>query len=468
MEGRAMAATGTSAGDRTVFDIRFVKSKEDTSLDPLIIVSVDSHVALPTEGYAEYLDPKYRDHYFEDMKNVFEFVQAMGDYPFSPEVIEKIDDRYAMRTGGEIGYFDPERRLRETEAEGVVAEFLHPVGMHSSGPFFDLCSDLCSPELRAVGARAHNRFLEDFCSVAPGRFLGVPEIYPWPDAEAAARECERVRAAGMHAVFPAQQAGIPGDPCPAFFDPFWDPFWAACQDLGLVIHIHAGWGIPQAKGGLMKHYEEALAGNSGRDFFDTFVERRPLWQLMFGGVFDRFPGLRVSFVEIHCDWVPATLAYLDRRHAEGASTMKLKPSEYWERHCAIGGSLMRHSDVAVRHEVGLNKFMFGTDYPHPESSWPNTHDAIRTTLGGVPEFEARRILGINAIEFYGLDRELLAKEARRCGPVAAQVLGQHHVDEAILKSFEDRAGIGKSPRIHAERLADAVDEDLAAIAKLQR
>ena len=76
---------------------------------------------------------------------------------------------------------------------------------------------------------------------------------------------------------------------------------------------------------------------------------------------------------------------------------------------------MRYGEVRARHEIGIDKLMFGTDYPHMEGTWPNTQDWIRTTLGAIPETEARMILGENAIEFYGLDRELLERTARHRG-----------------------------------------------------
>lgn len=249
----------------------------------------------------------------------------------------------------------------------------------------------CSDELRMAGARAHNRFLAEFCSEAPGRLLGVPFIYPWPDWDAAVADMVWARETGFYAIFPPYTAGAPGD-LPPLYDPWWNPMWAACQDLGLAAHIHVGFGNPQ--GAVAELARQAFGNTAGQDagaedglsaidpsmlprfdpdgdgesdssflsaFFESFTERRPLWQLMWGGVFDRFPGLKVVFLEIHADWVPATLGYLDRAHAADPGSMKLTPTEYWQRHCAVGTSLMRYGDVAARHEVGLNKMMFGLD-----------------------------------------------------------------------------------------------------------
>ena len=82
-----------------------------------------------------------------------------------------------VSAAGEVGYFDPVWRLRHVESEGIAAEFLHPFGPIGFVPFVDVQNSVRSHELRLAGSHAHNRFLEDFCSEAPGRLLGVPLIY---------------------------------------------------------------------------------------------------------------------------------------------------------------------------------------------------------------------------------------------------------------------------------------------------
>lgn len=169
-------------------------------------------------------------------------------------------------------------------------------------------------------------------------------------------------------------------------------------------------------------------------------------------------------MEVHCDWVPFTLNYLERYARDHSVPMRMTPTEYWQRHCAVGMSVMRAGDAAVRHEIGIDKFMFGTDYPHIESTWPNTLDFIRTSLGGFPEGEVRQILGENAIEFYGLDRAALAETAMRCGPLPAEILGEHHhVDQGIVDSFHTRSGYLKPANFHETKLRESVEEDVLQI-----
>jgi predicted TIM-barrel fold metal-dependent hydrolase len=445
---------------------------------PVTIVSADSHACLPPKQYEQYLDPGYREEfgeYLDDVENHRANLKIFG-YPISPEELEVIDTRGAIETGGETGCFDPDRRLRETEAEGIAAEFLHPFGLLAFTPFFDVQNRVCSDELRAAGARAHERFLIEFCSAAPGRLLGVVPVYPWPDWTVAQDACRRAKENGFKAIYPPQQAGVD---IPWLYDRWWNPLWEICQELDLAVHIHAGFGRGQGQNlKFTQEVTDALAEATGREggiagfhaeqdqtdsilgkVFETFRERRPLWQLMWGGVFDRFPRLKVSFVEIHGDWVPGTLDYLEARYAQGGTPLKMKPSEYWRRHCVVGGSLMRRGEVRARHEIGIDQLMFGTDYPHLESSWPNTLDWLRTLFGDVPEFEARKIMGENAIEFYGLDRELLERTARRVGPYPSELFGNHEIDPKLLRHFNYRAGIDKPAQVEEERLAEAFGED---------
>jgi predicted TIM-barrel fold metal-dependent hydrolase len=453
------------------FDVRRMMTRADApalTQVPITMVSADGHAMLPGRDYASYVDPKYRAElaaYVEFIDTTWIQTFDAAGYPFTADVLDRIDDRNAMREGGELGSCDATRRLREVEAEGVVAEILHPDGPLSLVPFFPSNYNVCTPELRAAGAVAHNRWLIDFCAADPKRLLGAHLIYPWPDMSAAVEQCRVAAEAGTKVIFPPQQAGVPGDPSPAFYDRSYDPLWAACQDYGLVVQIHAGWGNPQGGLGELMAAAATMAEDQLTSLIaealDTFGERRPLWQFMFGGVFDRFPRLKVAFTEIHCDWVPGTLALLDDYARQHPGLLERLPSEYFERHCAVGASAMRYGDVAVRHEVGLSKLMFGTDYPHVEGTWPNTLDFIRETMREIPEDEVRLLLGGNAIEFFDLDRAYLDQCALRCGPMPAQLLGpDQSVDPFLVDHFDQRAGLRKSANLHLDKLLAQVEADV--------
>lgn len=271
----------------------------------------------------------------------------------------------------------------------------------------------------------------------------------------------------MVAVFPPRFAGVPGD-LPPLHDPEWDPFWASCNETMLPVHIHAGHGAEQGKfkDKVQAILERARLTGLDADFAEVFEglpsERRPLWQLMWGGVFDRFPNLRVVFAEVRGDWVPATLEYLDRRYEETGRPMRMRPSEYWAKHCLVGASFMRRSDLSVRKEVGVDRMMFGTDYPHIEGTWPNTLPYLRIVLDDVNEDDARRILGENAVDTYGLDREYLRGLAARVGFMPSDVLGRAaNVDPRLVEYFVSHNGLAKSAKLDLEFVADSLAEDIA-------
>jgi predicted TIM-barrel fold metal-dependent hydrolase len=302
---------------------------------------------------------------------------------------------------------------------------------------------------------------------------------PWPDLAAAGGQLRWAKEAGLHGVWTDQFAGL-DDEAPAFWDGSWDPFWAACADLELPVQVHIGFGIPQGTTqtvmrGFVQLVEESgnpnLMDDAAGDLFDSlFQSRRPLWQLMLGGVLDRHPGLRVVITEQHADWLPATLAYLDRAHEAGELRTARPPSDYWRSgSLAVTCTSVRRSDLEVRHEVGVDRMMFGSDFPHMEGTWPNTLDWLRATFADVPEDEARRILGANAIDLYGLDRAALHAVAAEVGPLADDILrGDHEIDPRLLEQFHRRSGYSK-PKLASfdeAELAAGVREDIDGLAAL--
>ena len=96
--------------------------------------------------------------------------------------------------------------------------------------------------------------------------------------------------------------------------------------------------------------------------------------------------------------------------------LSLRPSEYWARQCHIGASFIRPAEVGLRHQVGVDKIMWGSDYPHKESSHPFSHEALRPAFAGVPSDEVGDMVGGNAAALYGFDLDLLRPIAAQWGP----------------------------------------------------
>ncbi|HUH38457.1 MAG TPA: amidohydrolase family protein, partial [Spongiibacteraceae bacterium] len=165
----------------------------------------------------------------------------------------------------------------------------------------------------------------------------------------------------------------------------------------------------------------------GEVFWWTY---RPLAFMLWGGVFERYPRLKVVMTETGTNWMlQPWLRILDYNYSDKAFSAKLgdftshlsmKPSDYFRRNVALGASCIPRGDIEIRHEVGVDLLMWGSDYPHPEGSWPNTAAALKDAFTGFPEQDVRAILGENLLRFYGLDRAAIAPIAERIGPSIKQ------------------------------------------------
>jgi predicted TIM-barrel fold metal-dependent hydrolase len=197
--------------------------------------------------------------------------------------------------------------------------------------------------------------------------------------------------------------------------------WAALEELGLVLNIHV------AVANALPSYTDAPTLTSARAMVgaDIFTGVRNLLPtLIFGGVLERHPGLRIVFTETHSDWVLGALLRMD--HAYERSDLRrdirevipMRPSEYWNRQCYLGSSLFSRAEIAARHRIGVNKMMIGIDFPHSEGAWRyGTDNYVRATFGAerVPADEARQMLGQNAAALFGFDYPALERLAEKIG-----------------------------------------------------
>jgi predicted TIM-barrel fold metal-dependent hydrolase len=201
----------------------------------------------------------------------------------------------------------------------------------------------------------------------------------------------------------------------------------------------------------------ALAsGLFSSQFFADLGHRRAMWQMMYGGVFDRHPGLKLLMTEVRADWLPEVLDRLDAAYDEHRADIpsKRRPSEWWQSNCLAGVSFMHKAEIEMRDDIGVESMCFGRDYPHAEGTWPNTYDYLRDLFAGVPEADTRKILGENAIRFLGLDADAIGAIAERVGPSIAELTGADPgIDPALIAHFGDRTGYLK-PAERGTRLGE--------------
>jgi predicted TIM-barrel fold metal-dependent hydrolase len=347
-------------------------------------------------------------------------------------LIKEINDAWRAPIEKELsGAWDYDERLNMLAGDGIAAEVIFPDGIteKNTPPFgagLGLSPKNMDPELQWAGAMAHNRWLAELCANDPARHIGVasiPLLWDVPQAVEAVRWCVDN---GLTSVM------IPtlwGDHAP-YHHTRYDPFWEVCEDLDVIVHFHSG---PAPHGEYfgpefpMEDARDRLPGGMGIYVSEVmWWLYRPLTFMIWGGVFERFPALRVMIVEGGTMFMlPPWLKLMDFQYHEGEISAKLgdfkghlsmPPSAYFHRNVGIGASCVKRPDLEMRDEIGLEKIMWGSDYPHPEGTWPHTREYFSQTFAGLPERDGRRILGENAVEFYGLDRERLKAVADEIGP----------------------------------------------------
>jgi predicted TIM-barrel fold metal-dependent hydrolase len=394
--------------------------------DRYLVISSDGHAGLPPQRYRDYLESKYHA----------AFDAAL---PIQIAMTKEAERRFLVadinaewRRGREralSGAWDHEARLEVLDQDGVAAEVLFPDGITemNAPPFgggFSMPTEGVVPELQWAGCRAHNRWMAEFVSMAPERRAGLACVpIAWDVAEAVA-EIAWARRHGLRGViFPVMW----GKRAP-YHHPRYDPIWAACQDHGLPIHFHSGPSPMEDYFGPLPPPADApeLPGAVGIYISEVcWWNARPLTFMLWGGVFERFPRLKVAVTEGTAIWVPEYLRLLDQRYSETHYAQKLgdyrshlsmKPSEYFARNVRIGASCMPRREALLRHEIGVPQIMWGSDFPHPEGSWPITREQMTGTFRGLPEDEIAAMLGGNAADFYGFDTGKLAPLVARIGP----------------------------------------------------
>jgi predicted TIM-barrel fold metal-dependent hydrolase len=391
----------------------------DTSGAPYVIVSSDTHAGLPVEAYRDHLESAYHEH----------FDAWVVERHASRRIREETNGEYIAEWEGENaeglrGAYDPEVRDKELDADGVAGEVIFADGDAVTGmesPPFGAglaAGQITDPRLAFAGARAHNRWLVEFCATNPARRAGVALVPIIHDVDEAVREVEAL----------AGKPGIRGIMVPTMWHdhpPYgsghYDRVWAACSEAGLVVHTHSGEADFPSYGDNVAQYVLEV----------PFWTHRTLWQLLLSGTFDRFPSLRYAVVECGSYWLGDLLWKADTLFGGDGKVKKLSaqmkglvqrlPSEYVGTNVFIGASTMSAEEIRRRHVNGIDALMWGTDYPHPEGSWPNTVLRLETDFRAVSIEDTRRLLGLNAIACYGLDATALAGIAARVGPTPEQL-----------------------------------------------
>jgi predicted TIM-barrel fold metal-dependent hydrolase len=412
---------------------------ESTS-DRYVVISSDGHAGADLRDYKPYLAREFHDEFDAWAEG---FTEPWAEYDKELADTDDPNIRIGVASASSFYNWDSDSRLKHLEAEGICAEVLFPNTVppfYPSGPV-TAPAPATSEEYRyrRAGVQAHNRWIVDFCAQAPGRRAGLGQVF-FTDIDEAIADARWAKEAGLAGIL------IPGDHISHLqnlYERRLDPFWAACEQLAIPVHRHSiAVGPPETEDS-----GPAVVAVGARETHLFF--QRGLGHLMFAGVFERYPDLQFVFTETGCAWIANELRKLDIEVSMGKTKgttayplyhravegLKLTPSEYFRRNCHVGASLMMPIDVDARYDVGVDQIMWGNDYPHHEGSFPYSKLAMRLLFSGLPEDEARKILGTNAASVYGFDLDKLQPLADRIGPTVDEIAEAVQTEELPANSL---------------------------------
>ncbi|MBM3925237.1 MAG: amidohydrolase [SAR202 cluster bacterium] len=304
---------------------------------------------------------------------------------------------------------DPELRLKDMMTDGVDCEILY--GITGSG------KNLKQMPVVTEVYRIYNDWVNEFGASYPGRWYGLACL-PVHDSKLAAAEARRV--ANLKFIRGCDlMAGGLNYPLYAR-DGYWDGLWEAMVDINMPISFHiGGTRIPI---GTTPDMETGFAVQ-GRDFTQNeqafqlvrgalgmFSMVQHMMSMIASGALDKFPKLKFVMAECGVGWVPFALDRMDHVYHDGmyenkftSPSMKMKPSEYWARNGMT--TFQEEYDVAdMIPLVGEDNIMWGSDYPHPDSVWPDSHKVLDHALNGVKPSIRAKITKDTATKLYKIGK----------------------------------------------------------------
>lgn len=351
-----------------------------------IVISADEHIVEPVEFWNELLpealpaDDRDRAPRLENGALVVDGY-SMPVFLLFPELIAFSD--------AQPGVSDVAGRLAMMDSEGIDVSILFPqraMGMYA----------IKDQDLRKRCINAYNEWLARLCAASGGRLFGVPILPTVYRPEETAEYLAHLRSLGFK-LFTMPNALRNT----SYTAPEMEPLWAAIEESGLVASYHTSE-TPESNG----------PGELGTFLVRTTQPFRNVWgHLVFTGLLERHPGVRLLFAEGGISWVPSTLADADRIHTNFAEYLKPKlprpPSEYWHRQC--WATFMEDPcGIEQIDRIGTDRALWSSDYPHPEGTRSKTRELVSTLREQLGTDRANAVLGGNAVSLLGIDTKLAA------------------------------------------------------------
>ena len=380
------------------------------------VISSDSHVIEPPDLWTSRIERKFRDkapHVVRGEEGDQWWCDgrlALG-VGFAVNVGLRFDDPAKITDVGRFegtppGGYIPDEHVKDMNADGVDAGILFP------SYAFKLYNTVADSELLSACFRTYNDWIDEFCKSHPDRLHGIA-VLNVDDVGVGVKELERCANLGFAgATIPVFPPVYPHEGR-RYTSPDYEPLWAAAQDLDMPLHLHTITNrlcFDEAV-----HDPSSLVAGLGGDLSQSslaFQDRWPrlsLGDIIFSGVFERYRKLRVGVVEFELAWIPHFLNRIDHFYTEtgaAAGTARpladgMLPSDYFHQNVFAG---FQEDALGIRDRdiIGVDNIMWGSDYPHPESTFPKSRQILEEILWDCTEEEKAKIVGGNAATVYRL------------------------------------------------------------------
>jgi predicted TIM-barrel fold metal-dependent hydrolase len=388
--------------------------RDDVRPDDLILVSVDDHVVEPPNLFEHHLPARWRDRaprvvHKDDGTDVWTFegteIPNVGlnavagrpkeEYGVEPTSFEEIRP----------GCYDIHERIRDMNANGVLGSMCFPSFTGFAGRLFANAED---KDLAHALLMAYNDWhIDEWCGTYPGRFIPMVLAPIW-DPDLMANEVHRVATKGCHSFTFSENPEKIG--LPSLHNDHWDPFWSACADEDTVVCLHIG-------------SSSQVVVTSVEAPIDVMITLQPMnivqaaADLLWSPVLRKFPSLKFALSEGGIGWVPYFLDRVDRTyemhkawtHQDFGAKL---PSEVFREHiitCFIDDPV----GIEVRDHIGVDHITWECDYPHSDSTWPQSPETVMEYIGGLPNREIDLITHENAMREFHFD-PFSARPRERC------------------------------------------------------
>ena len=369
------------------------------------VISSDNHVVEPPDLWTSRADAKFKDRvpqvvreesgadwwYCDGYKVVPIQIGTQTGVRFeAPEELSLDRDTFDdVRLGGYI----PEEHVKDMAIDGIDTSILYPTtGL--------LLYSVPDGELLTHTFKIYNDWVAEFCGANPKILKGIAMLNV-DDVKEGVLELERCAKMGfvgaMITVYPPAER--------PYSLPIYEPLWAAAQDLQIPLSLHIATNRP----GPGQEFQNLL---STPPWFLSDVDhwvRESIGQMIFTGVFERYPKLQVGSVEMELSWVPHFLDRIDytytQRQIEFAPYRfkeDMLPSDYFHRNVFLGFQ-EDALGIRLRDIIGVDSLLWGGDYPHPESTFPKSHEILDHILSECTEEEKAKIAAGNSVRVYNLN-----------------------------------------------------------------